>query len=148
MQNFLSSALTPRKVIPAGPLEIHVTVQERLLTGDVNRDGDGQYSGSDSRRTSVGADAYPRTQPVDINSDGVVNIFDLTLVAQGIGGAAAPAARGIDSATIETWIAQARLADDGSIAFRQAIANLEVLLASMIPSETALLANYPNPFQS
>ena len=50
------------------------------------------------------------------------------------------------SATIETWIAQARLADDGSIAFRQAIANLEVLLASMIPSETALLANYPNPF--
>ena len=83
---------------------------------------------------------------MDINGDGVVNIFDLTLVAQGIGGAAAPAARGIDSATIETWIAQARLADDGSIAFRQAIANLEVLLASMIPSETALLANYPNPF--
>ena len=25
--------------IPAGPLEIHITVEERLLTGDVNRDG-------------------------------------------------------------------------------------------------------------
>ena len=43
---------------------------------------------------------------------------------------------------------QARLADDGSIiAFRQGIANLERLLASLIiPQETALLANYPNPF--
>ena len=39
------------------------------------------------------------------------------------------------------------LADDGSIAFRQGIANLESLLASLIiPQATALLANYPNPF--
>ena len=39
------------------------------------------------------------------------------------------------------------LADDGSIAFRQGIANLQNLLASLIvPQETALLANYPNPF--
>ena len=45
------------------------------------------------------------------------------------------------------WIAQARLADDGSIAFRQGIQNLQNLLASLfIPQETALLANYPNPF--
>ena len=68
---------------------------------------------------------------VDINGDGVVKIFDLTLVAQGIGGTAAPPAHGLESKTIETWIVQARLADDGSIAFRQAIANLEVLLALM-----------------
>ena len=53
----------------------------------------------------------------------------------------------MDAATIEAWIAGARLADDGSIAFRQGIANLENLLASLIiPQETALLANYPNPF--
>ena len=88
---------------------------------------------------------------MDINGDGVVNIFDLTLVAQGIGKstAAAPAGatRRVDAATIEAWIAGARLADDGSIAFRQGIANLESLLASLIiPQKTALLANYPNPF--
>ena len=88
---------------------------------------------------------------MDINGDGVVNIFDLTLVAQGIGKstAAAPtvATGSVDPATIEVWIAQARLADDGSIAFRQGIQNLENLLASLIiPQETALLANYPNPF--
>ena len=92
----------------------------------------------------------PANSSVDVNGDGVVNIFDLTLVAQGIGKstAAAPAvATGrVDATTIEVWIAQARLADDGSIAFRQGIANLEVLLASMIPQETALLPNYPNPF--
>ena len=131
--------------IPASPLEIRITVEERLLTGDVNRDGRVSILDLILVAQQLGK-RVPPNSPVDINGDGVVNIFDLTLVAQGIGGAAAPAARGIDSATIETWIAQARLADDGSIAFRQAIANLEVLLASMIPSETALLANYPNPF--
>ena len=64
---------------------------------------------------------------MDVNGDGIVNIFDLTLVAQGIGGAAAPAvATGrADAVTVETWIALARLEDDGSIAFRQGIANLQ-----------------------
>ena len=144
LQNFLFGSVTEES-IPAGPLEIHITVEERLLTGDVNRDGVVNILDLIRVAQQLG-NSVPANSPVDINGDGVVNIFDLTLVAQGIGGAAAPAARGIDSATIETWIAQARLADDGSIAFRQAIANLEVLLASMIPSETALLANYPNPF--
>ena len=52
------------------------------------------------------------------------------------------------TATIEDLdCAGARLEDDGSIAFRQGIANLQNLLASLIiPQETALLANYPNPF--
>ena len=133
------------EIIPAGPHEIFITVEQRLPTGDVNRDGDVDILDLILVAQQLGK-SVPADSAVDVNGDGVVNIFDLTLVAQGIGGAAAPAARGIDSATIETWIAQARLADDGSIAFRQAIANLEVLLASMIPSETALLPNYPNPF--
>ena len=41
---------------------------------------------------------------------------------------------------------QARLEDDGSLAFKEGIENLQNLLASLIPEETALLANYPNPF--
>ena len=52
----------------------------------------------------------------------------------------------VDAAMIEAWIAQARLEDDGSLAFKQGIENLENLLASLIPEETALLRNYPNPF--
>ena len=52
----------------------------------------------------------------------------------------------VDATTIEAWIAQARLEDDGSHPFKQGIENLERLLASLIPEETTLLANYPNPF--
>ena len=143
--NFLFGSNTEES-IPAGPLEIRITVEERLLIGDVNRDGVVNILDLIRVARQLGK-SVPANSAVDINGDGIVNIFDLTLVAQGIGGAAAPAARGIDSATIETWIAGARIADDGSIAFRQGIANLQNLLASLIvPQETALLANYPNPF--
>ena len=150
LQNFLFGSVTEES-IPAGPLEIRITVEERLLTGDVNRDG--VVNILDLIRVArqlgqrVSADSA-----VDINGDGVVNIFDLTLVAQGIGNTTAPAAPAVatgrvDAATIEAWITLARLEDDGSIAFRQGIQNLQNLLASLfIPQETALLANYPNPF--
>ena len=149
LQNFLFGSVTEES-IPAAPLEIHITVEERLLTGDVNRDGVVNILDLIRVAQQLGK-RVPPNSPVDINGDGVVNIFDLTLVAQGIGKstAAAPAvATGrVDAATIEAWIAGARLADDGSIAFRQGIANLESLLASLIiPQATALLANYPNPF--
>ena len=150
LRNFLFGSVT-KESIPAGPLEIHVTVQERLLSGDVNRDGVVNILDLISVAQQLG-ERVPPNSPVDINSDGVVNIFDLTLVAQGIGKSTAPAAPAVatgrvGAATIETWIVQARLADDGSIAFRQGIKNLQNLLASLIiPQETALLANYPNPF--
>ena len=52
----------------------------------------------------------------------------------------------VDAATIAAWIAQAQREDDGSLAFKQGIENLQNLLASLIPEATVLLANYPNPF--
>ena len=134
--------------IPAGPLEITFTVNERRRTGDVNRDGVVNILDLILVARQLGK-SVPANSPVDVNGDGIVNIFDLTLVAQGIGGAAAPpvATRRVDASTIEAWIAEARLADDGSIAFRQGISNLENLLTSLIiPGETALHPNYPNPF--
>ncbi|RKU10901.1 hypothetical protein C6502_09595 [Candidatus Poribacteria bacterium] len=48
--------------------------------------------------------------------------------------------------TIQKWIDIAHTADDGSLTFRRGIANLETLLAILAPAETALLPNYPNPF--
>ena len=134
--------------IPAGPHQIRIAVEEQLATGDVNRDGVvsildlilvAQQLG---KRVSAGS-------AVDVNGDGVVSILDLIRVAQGIAGSpAAPPvdAESVDAATIEAWIAQARLEDNGSLAFKQGIEILENLLASLIPEETALLANYPNPF--
>ena len=147
LQNFLFGSAA-KENIPAAPLEIHFAVEERLLTGDVNRDGVVNIFDLISVAQQLG-NRVSADSPEDINGDGVVNIFDLTLVAQGIGGAAAPAVAtdSVNAATVEAWIAEARLADDGSIAFRQGIANLENLLSSLvIPKETALLANYPNPF--
>ena len=68
--------------------------------------------------------------PVDLNSDGIVSILDLILAAQSLGKTTAPTApsieaAGIDPVMIEAWIAQARLEDDGSLAFKQGIENLE-----------------------
>ena len=89
----------------------------------------------------------------DVNGDGKRNILDLTAVARRLGeapGAAAPSAITIDSDVspemVRTWIAHAQAASDGSLVFQQGIANLRQLLASLIPERTALLMNYPNPF--
>ena len=49
-------------------------------------------------------------------------------------------------AMIRIWIARAQAENDGSLAFQRGIANLQRLLALLIPEKTALLANYPNPF--
>ena len=147
LQNFQFGSTTG-EAIPAGPHQIRITVEEGLTTGDVNRDGVvsildlilvAQQLG---KRVTAGS-------AVDVNGDGVVSILDLIRVAQGIAGSpAAPAigAESVNAAMIEAWIAQARLEDDGSLAFKQGIENLENLLASLIPEETALLRNYPNPF--
>ena len=134
--------------IPAGPHEIRINVEEGLTTGDVNRDGVISILDLILVAQQLGK-RVPAGSPVDINGDGVVSILDLIRVAQGIAGSpAAPAAgaKSVDAAMIEAWIAQARLEDDGSVAFKQGIENLQNLLASLIPEETALLRNYPNPF--
>ncbi len=203
LQNFEFGAITGEN-IPAGPHQIHITVEGGLAIGDVNRDGRVSILDLILVAQQLGK-RVPANSPVDANGDGVVSILDLILVSQGIGETTASAApplippqvsssrsigaggermvdaaggsrivdpmgRGrradaamvdtaskntrrfvlkegrIDAAMIEGWIAQARVADDGSLAFKQGIENLQKLLASLIPEETALLANYPNPF--
>ena len=134
--------------IPAGPHEIRIVVEERLTTGDVNRDGVISILDLILVAQQLGRRVSPDSA-VDVNGDGVVSILDLIRVAQGIAGSpAAPAigAESVNAAMIEAWIAHARLEDDGSVAFKQGIENLQNLLASLIPEETALLRNYPNPF--
>ena len=91
----------------------------------------------------------------DVNGDGKRDIRDLVLVASHLGNlsgiAAAPTMfaignMGLDPAMIRAWIAQAEIEDDGSLAFEQGIATLQQLLALLVPERTALLPNYPNPF--
>ena len=149
LQNFQFGSATGDN-IPAGPHEIRITVEGGLATGDVNRDGIVSILDLILIAQQLGR-RVPTDSAVDLNGDGVVSILDLILAARAIGSTIAPAAPaaeadGLDPATIEAWIVQARLEDDGSLAFKQGIENLERLLASLIPKETALLANYPNPF--
>ena len=155
LQNFQFGSVTGDS-IPAGPHQIRITVEGRLATGDVNRDGVVSILDLILVAQQLGK-RVPAGSAVDVNGDGVVSILDLIRIAQGMGNTTAapstPLLAGgqggvdsIDAAMIEAWIAQARLEDDGSLAFKQGIENLENLLASLIPKETALLANYPNPF--
>ena len=122
---------------------------------DVNRDGEVNILdlilvGQDIGKTSG---THLRT---DVNSDGKRNIQDLVLVASHLGElsgtAAAPFLNQILTASrmsptvLQTWIAQAHAENDGSYAFQKGIANLQKLLTLLAPEETALLPNYPNPF--
>ena len=47
---------------------------------------------------------------------------------------------------LEGYLNTLRVEIDGSLKYQQAIAMLERILAAMRPTETLLLANYPNPF--
>ena len=134
------------------PIGKKITVQ--LPKWDVNKDGmtdilDLILVGQDFGKTKS---TNART---DVNSDGKRNIKDLVLVAQHLGEpsgvSAAPSVLAqsylkLDPALIRTWIAQAQLENDGSLAFQHGIANLRQLLALLTPEKTTLLANYPNPF--
>ena len=98
----------------------------------------------------------------DSNGDGMVNILDLVAVSAHLDETAtlaAPIARRehrsfpampmdvrITPETVQKWIDIAHTADDGSLTFQHGITNLEALLVMLTPAETALLPNYPNPF--
>ena len=89
----------------------------------------------------------------DVNGDGVVNISDLVLVAGafGEGAAAAPTLHlsdieGLTAAEVQDLLTQARQMALTDPAYLRGIAVLEQLLARLLPKETVLLPNYPNPF--
>ena len=95
----------------------------------------------------------PSNPRADVNKDGLIDIFDLVLVARHFGESTtsgAPVAFQKPNTThapmIQHWLATARQANDGSIAFKRGIAVLERLLSVVAPRQTALFLNYPNPF--
>ena len=88
----------------------------------------------------------------DVNGDGVVNIDDLTTVASAIdNAAAAPLAQPqvlemFTAADVKLWLSHARQLNFTDPTSLKGILFLEQLLAALLPRETTLLPNYPNPF--
>ena len=119
------------------------------LTGDVNQDGvvnilDLVLVASNLGQTGQNAG--------DVNGDGVVNILDLVKVAGALGNAAAApslypqALEMFTAADVHQWLTQAQHLKLTDATSQRGILFLEQLLAALIPKETALLPNYPNPF--
>ena len=124
----------------------------QTLPWDINNDGIVNIQDLISVSNSFDTD-IPANPKVDVNKDGSVDIIDLLIVAAHFGESTNPAAPATHTdispkylSLVDKWLAQGRLADDGSNVFKQGIATLEGLLNSVIPGKTVLLPNYPNPF--
>ena len=121
------------------------------LVGDVNKDGIVNVLDL----TLVASNFGKRGRnDADVNKDGIVNIIDLTLVAAALGNtAAAPgvsaphlAAHMPTRAEVAAWLRHARAVQRTDLTFQRGLRSLEQLLSALTPQETAILPNYPNPF--
>ncbi|MCY3552689.1 MAG: leucine-rich repeat domain-containing protein [Candidatus Poribacteria bacterium] len=119
------------------------------LTGDIN--GDGIINIQDLVLTASNLGKTGQN-PADVNGDGSVNIQDLVLVAGALGtSAAAPSLhpQSLETLTateVKQWLSAAQHLDLTDTTSRRGILFLQQLLITLTPKETALLANYPNPF--
>ena len=128
---------------------------------DVNRDGRVNIADLVLVASNFGKTIVGRLHPnPDVNRDGIVNVTDLLLVVSLLQDVpAAPTSHtqetfALTTADLQKWIHQVKnynIHTDSLVlrpdAIKKGIAVLEQLLATLaIPTETRLLANYPNPF--
>ena len=121
---------------------------EVVASWDVN--GDGQVNVTDL--LIVAQKMGDRDETADLDGDEWVTVADFVIVAEHLGESVTSEAPGVvarssvSHQTVQKWIDMAQAADDGSLTFQRGIANLEHLLRALYPDTTALLPNYPNPF--
>ena len=116
---------------------------------DVNADGAVDVEDLVFVASSFGAVPTPDALPdTDVNNDGDINQEDLELVLAALEGA--PAAPSLNTqwivSSLQQWIAEAKQWNSEDAIFQRGIIVLEELLADLLPKQTLLLANYPNPF--
>ena len=117
---------------------------------DVNEDGSINKTDLLLVIADIGVDT-PTTPRADVNTDGQVNVVDLQLVIDNLDDkttAEAPILGNDLSTAFNAELLRDELNRIGTdaYAFSEAIRLLQQLLANIRPKKTALLANYPNPF--
>ena len=117
---------------------------------DVNEDGEIDIHDLILVIRALGGTALTNPR-VDVNADGSVNKSDLLIIVENLDDSAIPAAPAamlatLDPALLRAWIDVLHAEADSSIAYGKTLAILQGLLAAVRPHETALLPNYPNPF--
>ena len=114
----------------------------------VDADGDGVVDVADLVLVaSHFGRAVVRGAAPDVNNDGLVNREDLLLVVEALESEeTTPAAPALTDARLQRWILEAKRRNPADETFQKGIAVLEQLLMPFHPTETALLPNYPNPF--
>ena len=119
------------------------------ITADVNNDGLVNILDLILIASSLGQAGQ---NDVDVNGDGVISILDLILVAGMFdGAAAAPSAQlqlpaTLTAVEVQGWLTDASLLEAKDPIMKRGFLILKQLLASLTPTETELLPNYPNPF--
>ena len=136
-------ALTP--ATPTPQEHTHTTIPE-----DVNADG--TINIQDLVQVAAQLEQTGEND-ADVNADGVVNIQDLVQVAAALGenagNAPAPYTQALEMPSptdVQTWLAQAQQLALTHPRLHRGVAVLKQLLAALTPKQTALLPNYPNPF--
>ena len=124
-------------------------ISTQFIEYDVNQDGVVNIS---DLVVVAGRLGQSGPNAADVNGDGVVNIQDLILVASALGETqAAPSLHPASlemftAADIQEWLAEAHGLDLTDPKLQSGIRFLEQLLSVLVPKETELLPNYPNPF--
>ena len=124
-----------------------VILPENRITADVNADAVVDVEDLVLVAATIGMTPPEGILPnTDVNGDGIVNKEDIALVLAALESAPASPASVWIAANLQRWIDKAKQHNISDPTFRQGIAVLEQLLATLQPKVTALLANYPNPF--
>ena len=116
---------------------------------DVN--GDGVVNQGDVDTVVLAVAFKSSDMKYDVNGDGAVNAMDIVAITAQVEGAAAAPPTDVDVTLLDVEVLHEQIAlllasGDRSVAAKQTLAYLQHLLTLARPSETVLLANYPNPF--
>ena len=130
----------------------YIVISGKVIEPPWDVNGDGSVNILDLSYVAARFGDKDQTE-ADVNRDGVVDIKDLITVASGMGREAeAPfghhrSFKELPSrVTVQQWLTEAQQLNLTDPTSQRGILFLEYLLASLTPKETALLPNYPNPF--